>query len=136
MREVMSVQKGNRRNERIKYFIAFVMVLLIEMLIAVFVNDKFIRPYVGDILVVVLIYCAIRSIILYKSRLMPFYIFIFAAGIECLQYFSLLELLGLQVSTFWRIVIGSTFDIKDILCYGVGCISLALYEWVHYKGNL
>ncbi len=124
----MNLQKENGRNERMKYGIAFVGLLLIEVLIAVFIHDTFIRPYVGDVLVVVLIYCAIRSIDLNKSRFMPFYIFIFAAGIECLQYFNLLEKMGLKGNTFWRIVMGSTFDIKDILCYGVGCIILALYE--------
>ena len=59
---------------------------------------------------------------------MPLYIFIFSAFVEILQYFKLVEVLGLQDNRFARIVIGSVFDWKDILCYGVGCILLYWYE--------
>jgi hypothetical protein len=34
---------------------------LIEVGIAVFIQDRIIRPYIGDLLVVILIYCFIRS---------------------------------------------------------------------------
>jgi len=37
------------------------MLLLIEILIALFVHDEFIRPYVGDALVVIVLYCECRK---------------------------------------------------------------------------
>ena len=40
---------------RTRYIIAFVLFLIMEILIAVFIHDNFIRPYVGDVLVVVVI---------------------------------------------------------------------------------
>jgi hypothetical protein len=113
---------------RIKYLVAFIIFFITEVLIAVYVHDDFIRPYVGDILVVILLYCFIKIFVPYKAKLMPLYIFIFSAFVEILQYFKLVEVLGLQDNRFVRIVIGSVFDLKDILCYGVGCILLYGYE--------
>lgn len=113
---------------RIKYLLAFIIFFITEVLIAVYVHDDFIRPYVGDILVVILLYCFIKIFVPYKVKLMSLYIFIFSAFVEILQYFKLVEVLGLQDNRFARIVIGSVFDWKDILCYGVGCILLYGYE--------
>lgn len=36
--------------KRLPYIIAFVILLVTEIYIGVFVHDKFIRPYVGDVL--------------------------------------------------------------------------------------
>jgi len=46
------------------------------------------------------------------------------------QYFHLVKLLGLSDYKIARIIIGSTFDLKDIACYLAGCIGLFLYEMV------
>ena len=37
--------------KRIGYAIATVILLLIEVLIAIYVHDAFVRPYIGDVLV-------------------------------------------------------------------------------------
>ena len=111
-----------------KYLIAFILVLVIEIIIAVFINDNFIRPYVGDILVVVLIYCFIKSFVANELKLLPLYIFIFALLVEIGQYFDLAKLLGLYDYTIARIIIGNTFDLMDIACYLVGSIGLYLFE--------
>ena len=104
------------------------MLLLIEVIIAVYVHDSFIRPYVGDMLVVILVYSFTRIFIPEKCRLLPLYVFLFAAGVEVLQYFKLIHVLGLEDNRFLRIVLGSVFDIKDIACYGVGCALLEVFE--------
>lgn len=65
-----------------------------------------------------------------KIKLLPLYIFIFASLIEILQYFDIVTMLGLENNKLFRVLIGSTFDIKDILCYGVGCILIAVIEFV------
>ena len=38
------------------YAICFIGLFIVETLIALFVRDAFIRPYMGDVLVVILIY--------------------------------------------------------------------------------
>ena len=119
--------------KRIIYGIITIILLGIEVLIALFIQDTFIRPYVGDILVVVVIYTFIRIWIPEKCKLLPLYIFLFATGVELLQLFHIVELLGLENSTFLTILIGSVFDYKDILCYFVGCLILGCYEHLHAK---
>ena len=119
-----------------KYLCAFIVVFIIEATIAVFIHDNFIRPYLGDVLVVVLIYCFIKTFVRNEIKLLPLYIFIFALLVEVGQYYNLAELLGLSDYRIARIVIGSTFDIKDIACYLVGCIGLYLFEKYYlYKGR-
>jgi len=121
-------------NKRTAYLLATVLIFLLELFIALFVRDNFIRPYVGDMLVVVLIYTFLRIIFPERPRLLPLYVFLFAAGVEALQGMRIVELLGLQDNRFFSVLIGTTFDWKDIVCYGVGCVMLGLWEvWLWRK---
>lgn len=110
--------------KRWQYAVGFLLLLIIEVLIALYIHDDFVRPYIGDVLVVMVLYCFVKIFILDKIKLIPLYIFLFAAGVEILQYFHLLEILGLQDNTILRVVFGSVFDMKDIICYGVGCLTI------------
>ena len=58
---------------------------------------------------------------------MPFYVFLFACFVEVLQYFQLVETLGVT-NRAARIILGSTFDWADIACYAVGCVFIVLFE--------
>lgn len=121
-------------NERILYAIATLILLAIEVFIALYVNDSFVRPYLGDVLVVIVIYTFIRIIIPKKFRLLPLYILVFSVGVEVLQLLNIVELLGLGNSAFFRVLIGSVFDVKDVVCYTVGCCLLGVYEvWLKNK---
>ena len=124
----MNLLRETIKKEKIKYLIGFIVLLGIEVLIAIYVHDAFIRPYVGDALVVIVLYCAVKVIITKKYRLLPLWIFAFAVFVELLQYFNLVQVLGMGENRFLRILIGSTFDIKDIVSYGAGCILIIVYE--------
>ena len=113
--------------KRIFYIISFIIIFCVEVLIALYVRDSFIRPYVGDVLVVVLVYSFVRIFLPTGIPRMPFHVFLFACFVEVLQYFQLVETLGVT-NPVARIVLGSTFDWKDIVCYGVGCIFIFLFE--------
>ena len=115
------------------YLIVTVLLFLTELMIALFVHDGFIRPYVGDVLVVMLLYTCVRIFIPEGVRLLPLYIFLFAAGVEVLQYFRIAEVLGLSDNRVLSVVIGSVFDVKDIVCYGVGFGLLGVYEVIKEK---
>ena len=119
-----------RTNKRSFYLAMTVFWLAVEVVIACYVHDRFIRPYVGDVLVVVVDYCFVRIWVPQGVRLLPLYVFLFAAGVEVLQYFHLVDLLGAGNNTFLRVVLGSVFDVKDILCYGIGCVFLEGFERV------
>lgn len=113
---------------RSRYFVIFLLLLAVEVLIALYVHDDFIRPYIGDVLVVIVIYCFIRIWMPEKCRLLPLYVFLFAAGVEGLQYFHFVSVLGLEDNVFLRVLIGSVFDWKDILCYAAGCFVIEGFE--------
>lgn len=123
-----SVKMDDNLKRRIGYAAAMVLLIITEVLIALYVHDDFIRPYVGDVLVVIVVYCAVRIFIPVKCKLLPLYVFIFAGGVELLQYFDLVGKLGLDNNVFLRTLLGSVFDVKDIACYAVGCIALGIYE--------
>lgn len=119
--------------KRMKYAGYCFLVVLIEVLIALYVHDQFIRPYIGDVLVVFAVYYFIKIMIPTGHPLLPVYVFVFAAGVEGLQYLNLVKWLGIENNPFLRTVLGAVFDWKDIACYGVGCGILMLFEWISHE---
>ena len=114
--------------KRIVYIVLTVILLAVEVVITLFVHDRLIRPYIGDILVVVVVYTFVRIWIPDSVRLLPFYVFLFATAVEVSQYFNLVELLGVSDNRFLRILLWTSFDVKDILCYAVGCLLIWAVE--------
>lgn len=105
---------------RIPYLLAFLALLVVEMGIALFVRDRFIRPYVGDLLVTVLLCCLCRAVFPRLQPAVP--VFLFAVAVEWTQWLGLVEMLGLQ-GTIFAVILGTSFSWIDILCYGVGCVA-------------
>lgn len=103
-----------------KYGLVTLCILSLEIVIAYFVHDNFVRPFIGDVLVVILIYVFVQTF----TKLPPSYavigVFVFALIIEFLQLFSLAQILGLEENKIAKIVLGSTFDPLDILAYLIG----------------
>ena len=127
-RSTSAANRGFVKSSRFRYLLAFLLIFSTEVLIALFVRDRFIRPYGGDILVTVLICCFVRIFIPYGIRLLPLWVFLFAAAVEVGQYFDFVSLLGLGDIAFFRVLLGSTFSAADILCYGAGCMLFLLAE--------
>ncbi len=117
-----------------KYFIAAILLFITEVLIAIFAHDQFIRPYFGDYLVVILIYCFLRSFINATPWKVALFTLIFSYIIETLQYFNFVNLVGLQHSRLANIIIGNSFAWTDILMYTLGIITIMGIEFV-YKRN-
>lgn len=107
---------------RITYAVTFGVLLLTEILIALFVRDDFVRPYIGDVLVTVLLCALCRTVIPRGTPALPVCVFIFAALVEIAQYLNVVKLLGLENNPFFSTVIGTTFSWLDLICYAVGCV--------------
>ena len=103
-----------------KYFLLSLLLFIIEVLIPMFVRDRFIRPYFGDFLVVILLYCMVRTFWNSPVAQTVLGILAFAYLLETLQYFHLVEHLGLQGSELARTVIGTGFAWGDMLAYTLG----------------
>lgn len=118
------------KNKRILYLLIFFGLLGTEVVIALFVNDSFVRPYVGDMLVTLLLCCLCRLIIPDKVRLLPVYVFVFASCVEIGQYFDLVALLGLADNRIISIALGRTFSWMDLICYAIGCAAAFLLDQI------
>lgn len=111
-----------KAKQRLTYTLLFLLLFATEVLIALFVKDNFIRPYVGDMLVTVVICLFLRAFTPIRTRLLPLLVFIFSALVEIGQYFDFVALLGLSDNRFISVLLGRTFSLADIICYGVGCL--------------
>ena len=105
-------------------------VLLAEICIALFVHDDFIRPYVGDVLVTVLLCCLSRAVFPGLHPALP--VFGISLAAELWQWLGLTTRLSLD-GTVRGIILGATADWKDIVCYGIGCLLFAGTEFVLRK---
>ena len=130
------MEKSSGKSKRIIYFSAFVLMTLVEVCIAVFVHDNFVRPFIGDVLVVIVVYFFVRIFWPDGIGRLPLYVFLFAIGVEITQYFHLVQLLGLENNRVISIILGGTFDWADILCYGIGCgIIWGAHRLLSYKSE-
>lgn len=118
---------------RIIYGVLFIVILITEILIALFVHDNFVRPYIGDMLVTVLICSFARFFIPEKIKIMPILVFIFSALVEIGQYFDFVKLLGFDDNVFISTLLGRTFSVADLICYGVGCVLFAIVDYIIKK---
>ena len=109
-----------------KYFLWAIALFITEVFIAAFMHDDFIRPTFGNFLVVMLMYCGLKSFIKVGYRTMAIAVLFIAYTIEITQYFHLIVHLGLQHSRPAQWILGSGFSWGDMLAYtlGVGCIWL------------
>jgi hypothetical protein len=111
-----------------RYFIFAVILFAIEVYIALFVHDEIIRPHIGDLLVVILIYCFLRSFFNLPVLTIAIATLLFSYIIEALQYFNTVQIFGLQNSKLATTVMGTSFSWIDILCYTIGIIIVLLIE--------
>ena len=108
------------------YFWIFLGLLLLEIGIALFVHDDFIRPYVGDVLVTALLCCLSRAVLPKLHPALP--VFVLALAAEAWQWLGMTGLLGLE-GTALDVILGATADWRDVVCYGIGCALFAACEW-------
>ncbi len=109
---------GIKMKKRLIFGLAALTVLCAEVLIALFVRDRFVRPYLGDVLAVVFVYLGLRTLFPEKPRFASLIAFGIAAAVELLQLTGLSGIFG-EGSVF-SVIVGGTFDFADLACYFVG----------------
>ncbi len=110
------------------YFISFILLLLTEILIATFLVTGFIRHTFGDFLVVILIYCFLKSFLDTKPIYLALAVLAFSFLIEFLQLFQLLKLLNLENNHMAKLILGSTFHVSDLIAYTLGILFILIVE--------
>lgn len=124
------------------YGLLFAILLGIEVCIALFVHDAWIRPYFGDILVMCVLYAFLRMVIpirVWKKLCTRFgswwilLLFLFSVLVEILQGLHLVERLGLAGNAAASTILGTSFDWGDLLCYASGCAVLWVLEQIERR---
>lgn len=130
------------QHPHICFGIVSIFLFLCEILIALCFHNNFIRFHFGDILVVILLYALLRTILpvsIWKkmhTRTISLWIpilMLFSVIVECMQALHIVELLGLSSNSTASLIIGTSFDWVDLLCYFSGCIVLCLLEWIENR---
>lgn len=103
-----------------KYFIAFLLLFLTEVAIAYFLKSGFIRHTVGDFLVVILMYCFLRSFVKMNSFILAGITLSIAYFIEFLQMTSFLQVLGWKHNQWANLIFGNSFSVQDLVAYTLG----------------
>lgn len=116
------------------YFALAVLLFAIEFIIGADFHDKVIRPYGGDFLVVILIYCFIKSFINTSPFKTAISVLLLSYIVEVSQYFHVVGLLGLQHSQLAKILLGTSFSFTDLLVYTLGIGLVILIE--HLKNSM
>lgn len=116
------------------YFALTILLFIIEFIIGAEIHDAIIRPYGGDFLVVMLIYCFVKSFLNLPPVATAITVLIFSYAVEISQYFHLVTQLGLQRNRLAKILLGTSFSFNDILAYTLGVITVLLIE--HFKNSL
>ena len=106
------------------YFFLFILLFLIEVCIAYFLKSGFIRHTFGDFLVVIMLYCLLKSFVNIKPISMALIVLIISFAIEFLQLTTFLEMLNLQDNMYAKLVLGNTFHFSDLVAYTAGVITI------------
>ena len=99
----------------------FVLLMVVEIIIGKYAHG-FIRAYIGDVLVIPLIYCFVRIFYVRPAVWLPAAVGGLGILAEMLQYFNLCGLLGIPKRSLLGILLGSSADLGDIVCYAVGVL--------------
>ena len=119
---------------RLIFGLISVLLLGIEVLIALFAHG-WVRIYLGDVLVVILLYTIVRTIIPNRRMhwcILPSVILIFAFAVEFLQLWGFCDRFGIT-NELLRIIIGTGFSPIDLACYLIGIIPCYVAEFLIAK---
>ncbi len=117
-----------------KYLFLTIIIFLIEVFIALFVKDSFIRPFFGDFLATILVY---TFLMIFSTKESFFKVAILSLLIsylvEFLQYFRFVHITGLSEHKILSVILGTSFSWWDILAYTAGFLFILFWEFRTYK---
>lgn len=110
------------------YLTIAIVIFLIEVAIAAFVHDAFLRPFGGDFLVVILLYTLVRGVTPFSVVPTIVGTLLFSFFIEALQFINFVEIIGLEKVKIARVILGTSFSWLDILAYSLGALFVFFVE--------
>ena len=117
--------------KRLIFGVTSLLLLAIEIVIGLFATG-WVRYYLGDVLVVALIYTIFRTISPNKPDkwfVIPSVVLLFSFVVEFLQLWGFCDRFGIK-NHLLRIIIGTGFSPVDLMCYVAGVIPCYVSEYV------
>jgi hypothetical protein len=114
-----------------KNLFIFLIILIIEILIALYIKGGFIRHVFGDYLVVLMLYYFFRSFIKLKPIYTALLTLCIAYIIEFLQFINIIEILNIKQHTVTTLILGTTFSIHDLIAYTLGFLTIIFIEKIN-----
>jgi hypothetical protein len=97
-------------------------------MIALVLHDHFIRPWGGDFLVVILLFCLLRGTTSTSVQFAAVVVLLFSYLIETLQFFQIVKILGLETNVVAGVVLGTQFSWSDMIAYTLGIAFVLIIE--------
>ncbi len=121
--------------KRLPYIILLVLLIAVEVIIALTQHNNWLRSYGGDVIVVWAVYCLVQSVLGGKNNhyIAHLCVLAFAFIVEFLQYIHIVDLIGLGNIQFFRIIIGTSFAVEDLLSYALGTAIACVGTFVYFK---
>ncbi len=116
-----------KRYISIKHLVAACILFTAEIIIAYFHFTPFIRGFLGDVLVILLLHFFLKIFIRNNILKTAVFVLAFAYFVELLQFFKLAEKFNIQ-SEILLALIGSVFDFYDLVAYSLGFLIILLIE--------
>ena len=118
-----------------KYFIFSLTLFGVETAIALYAKDRIIRPYGGDFLVVILLYCILRCFTHLSVIRTCIIVLLLSYCVETLQYFHFADKLGFQHGSIPFILLGNYFTWADMISYTLGIGAVLIIEKIFQRIN-
>jgi hypothetical protein len=109
------------------YFILTLLLFITEL--CILYTKGFIRHTFGDFLVVIFLYCFLKSFISISYIKAALLILCFSFAIELIQLTSFLTYFNLKDSKIAKTIFGATFSVQDLLAYSLGIGIVILIEY-------
>jgi Protein of unknown function (DUF2809) len=119
-----------KHSNKISFTIA-ICLFVVEVLIALFMHDRFIRPFFGDFLIVIFIFYFFKSFTKINDWNLAWLSLAISYLVEILQYLNFLQYIGLSNHKLSVIVMGNSFAWEDMLAYTLGAM-VALYFEINF----
>ncbi|WP_443937729.1 ribosomal maturation YjgA family protein [Pedobacter sp. MW01-1-1] len=106
----------------LKFFFITILIFLAEVFIGLYLHDAIIRPFGGDVLVVVLIYSFLRTFLQTNYQKLAFGVLLFSFVVEFLQALNYVNWFGWEHNPLMSTILGTYFSVYVLLAYSIGYV--------------
>ncbi|SHI63212.1 Protein of unknown function [Mesonia phycicola] len=116
-----------------KYLLLTIFFFLIEVGIERYFHGGFIRNVLGDYIIVFVMYCFVKTFFSFKTLYVAILVLLISYLVEICQYVDVLKLLNISRNRSTDILVGSSFDWKDMAAYTAAFITILVVEKILQK---